>query len=138
MTIGAAQRRLVRERAGACCEYCRLAEHDRLSSFHVDHIIPVKHGGTDHSANLCLACYKCNGYKGANVAGLDSETGAATKLYHPRLQHWDDHFEWKPDGMIIGLTPEGRTTSTVLRMNDTSRVQHREALLELGSYPCQK
>jgi len=41
-------RRFVRVRAEERCEYCRLHESDLpLLSFHVDHILPKKHGGTD-------------------------------------------------------------------------------------------
>jgi hypothetical protein len=137
MTLTAQQRQLVSERAGNCCEYCRVGEDDRLSTFHVDHIIALKHDGTDATDNLCLACYKCNGYKGPNVAALDPQTGTATGLYHPRQQQWGRHFRLNQDGTIIGLTPEGRATVAVLRFNDEDRVQHRQVLIELGVYPCQ-
>ena len=60
MSITNNQRLLVSERANNCCEYCRVAQAGRLSTFHVDHIIALKHDGTDDSDNLCLACYKCN------------------------------------------------------------------------------
>lgn len=138
MTISGEQRRLVLERAGNCCEYCRVGEEDRLSFFHIDHIISVKHGGTDAMDNLCLACYKCNGYKGSNVAAIDPETGQATRLYHPRQQQWENHFRLHSNGTIVGLTPEGRTTVIVLLMNEDGRVQHRQALMDIGRYPCLK
>jgi hypothetical protein len=85
-----------------------------------------------------LACYKCNGYKGSNVAALDPQTGDATKLFHPRQQRWDDHFEINPDATIRGLTPEGRTTIAVLRINDEARVLPRRLAQLSGDYPCQK
>ena len=138
MSITNERRRLIRERVGACCEYCRVAETGRLSRLHVDHIIALKHGGTDDDDNLCLACYKCNGYKGSNVAALDPATGDASKLYHPRQQEWDEHFAINADGTLTGLTPEGRTTITVLRMNDKARVQPRKLALMVGDYPCKK
>ncbi len=138
MTIGSEQRRLVKERAGNCCEYCRVGEDDRLSAFHVDHVIALKHGGTDATDNLCLACYKCNGYKGPNVATLDPETGKAIRLYNPRQHQWNGHFRVNPNATITGLTPEGRATIAVLRINDERRVQHRQLLMALGVYPCQE
>jgi hypothetical protein len=104
----------------------------------VDHIIATKHGGTDDDDNLCLACYKCNGYKGSNVAALDPLTGKATKLYDPRRQNWGDHFEINPDATLVGLKPEGRTTIFVLRMNDAKRVKQRLGELTVGDYPCRK
>ena len=84
MSVTTEQRQLIREMAGNCCEFCRVAQDDRLSKFQIDHIIPIKHGGSDDTNNLCLACLKCNSFKGPNVAALDPETGAATKLYNPR------------------------------------------------------
>jgi hypothetical protein len=138
MTIRSDQRRRVHERAGNCCEYCRLAQSGRLARFHVDHVVAIKHGGTDTEENLCLACPKCNGYKGSNVAALDPQTGGAARLYDPRQQLWDDHFRINPDATLVGLTPEGRTTVVVLRINDEERVQQRLGELAAGDYPCTK
>ncbi|MCI0712368.1 MAG: HNH endonuclease [Chloroflexi bacterium] len=136
MSVTEEQRQHIRTLAGNCCEYCRVAEDDRLSTFQIDHIIPLKHGGTDVTDNLCLACLKCNGYKGPNVAALDPETNNATKLFDARQQEWDDHFRINPEATITGLTPEGRATVLVLRMNDRERVQHRRLLMLIGDYPC--
>jgi hypothetical protein len=138
MSISSEQRQHLRERAGNCCEYCRVPETGRLNRLHVDHIIAVKHGGTDEDDNLCLACYKCNGYKGSNVAALDPATGEATKLYHPRRQKWNDHFQVNSDATLTGLTPEGRATIAVLRINDKSRVRTRRVALMAGDYPCRR
>ena len=78
-------RNLVRDRAGNHCEYCRLHQDDSpLASLHVEHVIPKKHGGTDDPSNLALACVACNLHKGSDVAGYDPQTGALTKLFHPR------------------------------------------------------
>lgn len=136
MSISSDQRRFVRERAGNCCEYCRVSQTVRLVSFQVDHIIAIKHGGTDATDNLCLACYECNGYKGSNVAAFDPLTRNATKLYDPRRQKWDDHFMINPDGTLSGRTP-GRATIFVLRLNDDERVKQRLGERALGGYPCQ-
>ena len=138
MSISHEQRRLVRERAGNCCEYCRVSQTGRLVSFQVDHIIAIKHSGTDTDDNLCLACYECNIYKGSNVAALDPFTRDATKLYDPRQQQWDDHFRINSDATLTGLTPEGRASIIVLRMNDEERVKRRLGELTTGDYPCQK
>lgn len=136
MSVTDQQRQRIREFAGRCCEYCRIIEQDGGASFHIDHIIPVKHGGLDDVANLCFACAKCNGYKGSNAAGLDPLTGDAAKLYNPRQQRWDDHFQLTPDATILGLTPEGRTTVMVMRMNEASRLRERKMLMLAGDYPC--
>jgi len=109
-----------------------------LVKFQIDHIIPIKHGGKDASDNLCLACSECNGYKGPNVAALDPLTQDATKLYNPRQQDWNDHFKINQDATLSGLTPEGRATIFVLRINDEQRTQQRLGELMLGEYPCTK
>lgn len=100
MSISSEQRLLVRHRANNCCEYCRISQTGRLAGFQVDHIIAIKHGGTDVDDNLCLACYECNIYKGRNVAALDTLTHNATKLYDPRQQQWDDHFKINADATL--------------------------------------
>ncbi len=138
MSITKAQRKIVRERSGDCCEYCRLPESGGTITFHVDHIIPIKHRGADHNDNLCLACYKCNGHKGYEIAGFDPVGGILTRLYHPREQQWDMHFALIDDMVIAGRTPEGRTTIYVLQMNDAERIENRQLLVELGEYPCKK
>jgi hypothetical protein len=138
MSLSDKQKQAVRARAGDCCEYCRLAQSSSFARFHVDHIIALKHGGTDADDNLCLACPDCNAHKGENVAALDPLTRAATKLYHPRQQVWDDHFKIHADAMLSGLTPEGRATILVLRINDEARVKQRLGELTVGDYPCQK
>ena len=138
MSINNQQRRLVRQRAGNCCEYCRISQTGQLVGFQIDHIIAIKHGGTDTDDNLCLACYECNIYKGPNVAALDPLTREATKLFDPRQQNWDNHFQINSDATLSGLTPEGRATILVLRMNDDERVAQRVGELLLGEYPCKK
>lgn len=46
---------------GGQCAYCRVS----LTSYHIDHIIPVSRGGTHALANLCCACPPCNSQKNA-------------------------------------------------------------------------
>jgi 5-methylcytosine-specific restriction endonuclease McrA len=137
MSLTQAQRRFVRERAGDCCEYCRLSAASGTVPFHVDHIIPVKHNGSDDADNLCFACFNCNMYKSHDLTGFDPATGHITPLFHPRQQVWAAHFEIQSDMRISGLTPEGRTTIRVLQINLKERVESRQALAEIGEYPCQ-
>jgi 5-methylcytosine-specific restriction endonuclease McrA len=54
--IPAALRRQVRERAGECCEYCRIPESLTWAVHPIDHIISEKHGGLTTADNLALAC----------------------------------------------------------------------------------
>jgi hypothetical protein len=126
--INAATRRQIRARAGNACEYCGLLqENSPLASLQIEHILPVKHGGDDSPDNLALACIDCNLAKGSNIAGIDPATGAATEIFHPRRQRWNDHFEWQ-GVYIVGRTAIGRTTIGVLRMNSQEQIQLRMAL----------
>ena len=128
----AALRRLVEERAGNRCEYCHL-HHDfqPLTPFHVEHIIARQHGGSDSSDNLALACHRCNFHKGPNLAGIDPETGAMTRLFNPRQDNWKEQFEFR-NARIIGITAIGRTTAALLQMNTPDRIELRNDLLSAG------
>lgn len=136
MTISRAVSREVRRRAAECCEYCRLSESRRSFRFQIDHITAVKHGGQGTLDNLCLACYECNAYKGSDIATFDPLTGDLTLFYNPREQAWDEHFEPNAEMTIVGLTPEGRATVAILRLNLPRRVIERYEAWILGEYPC--
>jgi hypothetical protein len=117
----------VRSRADNRCEYCRMHQRHYLVPFHVEHIVARQHHGSDDASNLALACHLCNRYKGPNLAGLDPGTGALTRLFNPRIDHWPDHFRIQA-GRIIGLTAIGRTTIYVLNMNRPDRIRIRVEL----------
>ena len=119
-----ATRTAVRKRAAWPCEYCRLHEDDDVFTFHVEHIVSIKHGGGDDLENLALACQHCNLHKGANLTGIDPESGEITRLFHPRQQHWTDHFD-QQDCRLMGTANVGRTTVQVLKMNDPDRLRLR-------------
>lgn len=123
----AATRVLVRQRAADRCEYCQTHQEDSpLASLHIEHIRPLKHGGSDDESNLCLACIDCNLHKGPNLTGIDPETDTITPLFHPRQQRWDDHFLW--DGIhLTAQTAVGRTTIRVLCMNSDEQLELRMA-----------
>jgi hypothetical protein len=123
--MDAVLRSQVFERARGRCEYCRLHQrHQALVSFHVEHIIARQHGGEDLLDNLALACHRCNLRKGTNLTGLDPETRALTRLFHPHEDAWSQHFTFR-DGRIIGLTAIGRATTSLLQMNTPDRVELR-------------
>jgi hypothetical protein len=135
--INADLRRQVMGRANNCCEYCLLSQKDNLFSFQVDHIISEKHDGETTFDNLALSCPSCNHFKGSDVGSFDKLTGQFTPLYNPRIQHWDEHFVL--EGAIInGLTPEGRVTIRLLKMNRLEQINERLGLIRLGNYPCKK
>ncbi|MGZ5482447.1 MAG: HNH endonuclease [Pyrinomonadaceae bacterium] len=117
----------VRERAGNACEYCHLHQNDSpLAVLHIEHIIPKVHGGSDELNNLALACIDCNLHKRPNLTGIDPKTGAVTELFHPRRQHWADHFAL--NGIhLVSTTPIGRTTIRVLNMNSEDQLALRSS-----------
>jgi hypothetical protein len=130
--MDAALRNQIKQRAADRCEYCRLHQkHAPYSTFHVDHITPRKHGGSDDLSNLALACNRCNRHKGTNLSGVDPVGGSIVRLFHPRKDAWETHFEFR-GAAIVGLTPEGRVTVHVLNLNAPERLQLRERLLTLG------
>lgn len=125
----------VRERAGHRCEYCLLQQKfEPHRPFHVEHVIAIKHQGSDDLGNLAFACRLCNLLKGPNLSGIDPDTGAMTRLFHPRNDEWLTHF--RIDGpRITGVTAIGRTTVWLLEMNTEDRVELRGMLILLGEWP---
>jgi hypothetical protein len=121
-------------RAKGICEYCLLPQEFDRSPFQIDHIIARKHLGGDDLDNLALACFACNNHKGPNVAGIDSNSGEVIRLFHPRLDRWDEHFEWR-GAALVGRTPIGRATVAVLEINLPHRIRLREMLIEEGVFP---
>ncbi len=129
-----AVRRLVAERAGDCCEYCRLHEDDNFFTHEVDYMYAEKHDGPTIEWNLCLACADCNRNKGSDICSLDPETGDVVALFHPRRDHWADHFQLIDTGVIEPLTAHGRVTTRLLRMNRLDVVADRSRPIALGRY----
>ena len=124
----------MRRRADDRCEYLHIPqEATPFISFHIKHVIAKQHlenDGVDLSG-LAYACDRCNAFKGPNLSSIDPNTGEKVDLYHPRTNVWSDHFAVSA-GMIVGLTPIGRATARLLRMNDPRRVELRLKWLEEG------
>ena len=127
-----ALREQVRDRAGGRCEYCHLPDFAApASDFHVEHIIARQHRGSDEADNRCWCCHHCNLHKGPNLSGIDPETGSVVRLFNPRQDVWEIHFEFR-GALIVGRTPEGRATADVCNMNAPRRVRLRKQLLAEG------
>ena len=134
--IPARVRQEVRRRAQQRCEYCQSPEWLTGLLHPVDHITPRRLGGASSTDNLCLACSPCNGHKQARTAAIDPESGETVPLYHPRRQHWPQHFAWSADGQqIIGLTAVGRATVNALQLNHVSLVNARRLWVGAGWHP---
>jgi hypothetical protein len=132
--MDAALAREVRRRAQDTCEYCLIPQAYYPAPFQNDHIIALHHGGPTVWNNLALACLHCNSHKGTNIAGLDPKTRKLTRLFNPRRQKWSRHFRWEGH-LLVGRTPVGRTTITVLNMNGSFLVKLREALIAERLFP---
>lgn len=136
--ISAELRRQVREDAGERCGYCLSSE--KLTGFplEIEHIIPEALGGETVRENLWLACHRCNKFKSYRIEAYDAETAKTARLFNPRMQCWDTHFQWSLDTTkIIGLTPEGRVTVETLRMNNEYVVAARYFWVIAGWHPPQ-
>jgi hypothetical protein len=128
--------RAVADRAGHRCEYCRAPEAVFNFPFEVEHIQPQAEGGADEEGNLALACRSCNIYKSAYSSGFDEVTQATVRLFHPRHDTWDEHFEAVTEtGIIRGRTDVGRATLIRLRMNRQVQLNARLQWVRLGLFP---
>ncbi len=129
-------KRLVRQRANSCCEYCLSPVAFSPDPFAADHVIPRIKGGGDNLDNLAFSCHGCNGHKFAAVAASDPVTYLVVPLYHPRQDVWNEHFEWSADfTQIVGITPIGRATINRLQLNRSNVVNLLKALIAFGKHP---
>jgi hypothetical protein len=131
--IPIALRRLVYQRAKGRCEYCLMPELSGFSVHEYEHIIARKHGGATDADNLALSCPICNRRKSSDLAAIDPETGEITRLFHPRRDQWDEHFQLD-NTHIVPLNPVGRATANLLLFNTSERIDERELLIALGLF----
>lgn len=127
--------RLIWQRAGNRCEYCRLPASLEWLHFQIDHIIAQKHQGPTAADNLALSCFHCNSYKGPNIAGIDPVSGRIVRLFNPRRDNWPRHFAWEGP-KLTARTPCGRATIQVLWINHPRMIRLQAALIREGeSFP---
>ena len=105
-----------------------------LAGCEVDHIVSRKHGGLTELSNLALSCARRNRAKGPDVGSIFPGTGGFVRLFNPRLDRWDEHFEIV-GARIVGRTPIGNVTAVLLRLNDNERLLERSLLQQVGLYP---
>jgi hypothetical protein len=129
--ISAQIRSTVRERAGGCCEYCRIPDFATLFPHEPDHVISEQHGGETCLENLALCCSQCNRVKGPNIASIDPDTNQIVPLFNPRNERWTEHFRFEA-GRILPITPVGRATARLLNFSDEEREQVRFNLWRAG------
>ncbi|MEL7227786.1 MAG: HNH endonuclease, partial [Cyanobacteria bacterium J06576_12] len=73
------------------------------------------------------ACWRCNRHKGSDLGSFDPETRKFSFLFNPRNQLWIEHFQNRAS-RISGLTPEGRTTASLLQFNSDERIAERQRI----------
>lgn len=125
-------RRQIKEAANNCCEYCCVPSAVAFASYHIDHIISEKQGGTTTFSNLALACRLCNLSKGSSIAAYQEFSEALIRLYNPRRDRWVLHFKMHESGRVVARTEIGLGTIKVLNLNDLQRVEVRRVLLARG------
>jgi hypothetical protein len=136
MSLSSFLRQQVQERAQGHCEYCRIPSDHASATFVVEHIIPRVAGGSDDSENLALSCPNCNSHKGAATEVIDPQTKQLTRLFHPRQDHWEEHFQWTNDEVEVeGVTAIGRATLARLQMNDPAVANLRHLLKLIDRHP---
>ena len=63
------------------CNYCG------ADATEVDHILPVKHGGTNDESNLTAACVRCNRSKGTKSKPGKAHRGTQTRFFVGSVPH---------------------------------------------------
>ena len=134
--IAALLRARISAQAGNRCGYCRAHQQYVYDTLHIEHITPRIRGGSNEEANLWLACGLCNRAKREQTHGRDPVTGRRVRLFHPRRQQWQRHFQWSADGTeIIGRTVCGWATVAALHLNSDLAVLVRLNWSEVGWHP---
>jgi hypothetical protein len=108
-----------------------------MAPLEIEHIEPLARGGTNVEDNLWLACPICNRHKGSKTIAIDPITQSELPLFNPRIQHWNEHFEWSDDGLrVIGKTPTGRATVIALKLDsDPEALEVRSYWVKAGWHP---
>ena len=107
------------------CVYCLWREAwcaDGDGSFGIDHFHSrALHPelGSDYD-NLVYACCRCNSIKQDNLLPVD-----------PCKDGWGKHLQAVQDGTVRGITPLGRQTIEVCRLNRRALVQARSRMRQL-------
>jgi hypothetical protein len=114
------------------CEYCLLPEKVSFYNFHIDHIRPLKHGGSSHIDNLAYCCPDCNHFKGTDIGSFEDED-LIVRFFNPRKDNWQEHFVII-DGSIIGKTDVEKVTERIFKLNEIDRLIYRKELIRLGHY----
>lgn len=127
--VSAVLRQQVAERPEHRCEYCRAYEKDSFFSYHIEHIVSLKHGGLTVLVNLAYSCPVCNKNKGSDIATFLDNYQIPIRFYNPRIDEWKIHFDIQPDGLILAKSEIGRATIKIFDFNHPDSMLERKILL---------
>lgn len=127
-------RQQIAKNANFKCEYCLTPEFFLATTFHIDHIRSIKHGGKTLLQNLAYACPHCNQNKGSDIASFTDED-ELVRLFNPRKDVWSEHFEVIASGIFSPLSSIGEVTINTISFNQAERVIFRKSLIEIGVIP---
>ena len=127
-------RELVRRRASQRCEYCLIHEYTQAAAFHIDHCIPINKGGAAEVNNLALACPHCDRQKWDSTHGRDLISNQNAPIFRPRIESWNNHFCFE-GFVVVGISPTGRVTVELLKLNHPPKVRIRQIEETLGLFP---
>ncbi len=134
--IPVAFQRAILEMSKGYCEYCVLPSNFSTDFFHYDHILSLIHGGKTELENLAWSCGICNNNKHDKIEYADPLTHQIVRLYHPRQDIWADHFQWSDNDLYIdGITPVGRATVNLLKLNRSNATNLRKLLKMADLHP---
>ena len=122
----------VAKRANHCCEYCLLPENKSFFTFHIEHIISLKHGGTTSLENLAFSCQICNLNKGSDLGTFVNNPLEIIHFFNPRIDTWATHFELDETGFINPLTSIGAATLKILELNQVESIIERKEMIIHG------
>ncbi|MEM7369390.1 MAG: HNH endonuclease [Bacteroidota bacterium] len=118
-------RQRVAKRAENRYEYCRVFDRYSFLSFHIEHIISLKHGGSSEEENLAYSCPIYNVNKGSDIATYVGDNPDPVRFFHPRKDDWDDHFDIASSGLISAKTEIGQATIEIFDLN------HPDSIIEM-------
>ena len=134
--IPVAIQRAILELSKGYCEYCVSPYNFSTDFFHYEHIIPLSLNGKTELENLARSCGICNNNKSDKIKHTDPLTKQIVRLYHPRQDVWADHFQWSDDNLhLVGITPIGRATIELLKLNRINAVHLRKLLKMADLHP---
>lgn len=132
--ISIALRNFVTKRANARCEYCCVFAENSFFAFHIEHIISIKHGGSNEKINLALACPICNLNKGSDIATFLNDYETPIRFFNPRTDIWDEHFSIENTGFITANTDIGSATIKILDLNHPDSIIERCEMIASGTF----